>query len=192
MTKSGIQHSGYLTGQLLAAMPAMRDPRFQGTLIFLCVHNAAGAMGLVINRLVDVLTFDELLEQLEIPRPPNTSDIRIHFGGPVESGRGFVLHSADYRQETTIAMDNDIGLTAAVEIVRDIAAGNGPDQHILALGYAGWGPGQLDMEIQENTWLHVPADQELIFDGDIENKWERAIASLGFDPSLLSGDVGQA
>ncbi|MEQ8442293.1 MAG: YqgE/AlgH family protein [Alphaproteobacteria bacterium] len=185
-------HSGYLTGQFLVAMPAMTDPRFQRTVIYLCVHNAEGAMGLVVNRLVDSLTFDELLEQLEMDRPRGGQEIRVHFGGPVESGRGFVLHSTEYMCDGTVVMDNDVGLTATVDILRDIAGGAGPRDHILALGYAGWGPGQLDAEIQENAWLTVPAEPSLLFDEDLDLKWERAVGQLGFDPSLLSVETGRA
>ncbi|NMM43532.1 YqgE/AlgH family protein [Rhodospirillaceae bacterium KN72] len=185
-------HSGYLTGQFLIAMPSMTDPRFQRSVIYLCVHNAEGAMGLVVNRLVDSLTFDELLEQLNIGRPDGGEEIRVHFGGPVESGRGFVLHSADYSREGTVLMDNGIGLTATVDILRDMAGGTGPRDSLLALGYAGWGPGQLDAEIQENAWLTVPAEPDLLFDKALDRKWDRAVATIGFDPSLLSSEAGRA
>lgn len=192
MTESGQSHSGYLTGQFLVAMPSMSDPRFQRTVIYLCVHNAEGAMGLVVNRLVESLTFDELLEQLSIPPAYSGDEIRIHFGGPVESGRGFVLHSTEYVREGTVLMDNGIGLTATVDILRDIADGSGPRDSLLALGYAGWGPGQLDGEIQENSWLTVPADPDLLFDAALDQKWDRAVGMLGFDPTLLSMDAGHA
>jgi|TARA_R110000772_G_scaffold92316_6_gene189088 putative transcriptional regulator len=185
-------HSGYLTGQFLVAMPSMNDPRFQRTVIFVCVHNAEGAMGLVVNRHVESLTFDELLEQLDISRAGIGDPISVHFGGPVESGRGFVLHSTDYMREGTVVMDNGIGLTATVDILRDIAEGAGPQETLLALGYAGWGPGQLDSEIQENAWLTVPGDASLLFDSSLEEKWDRAVALLGFDPNLLSSDSGRA
>ncbi|WP_421884084.1 YqgE/AlgH family protein [Pacificispira sp.] len=192
MTESSQNHSGYLTGQFLVAMPSMTDPRFQRTVIYLCVHNAEGAMGLVVNRLVDSLTFDELLEQLNIGRPRGGDEIRVHFGGPVESGRGFVLHSTEYMREGTVVMDNGIGLTATVDILRDIAGGTGPRDSLLALGYAGWGPGQLDGEIQENAWLTVPADADLLFDAELDDKWDRAVGILGFDPKLLSMESGRA
>lgn len=192
MTDSGQSHSGYLTGQFLVAMPSMTDPRFQRTVIYLCVHNAEGAMGLVVNRLVESLTFDELLEQLSIPPTFGGDGIRVHFGGPVESGRGFVLHSTEYVREGTVLMDNGIGLTATVDILRDIADGSGPRDSLLALGYAGWGPGQLDGEIQENSWLTVPADPDLLFDTALDRKWDRAVGMLGFDPTLLSMEAGHA
>ena len=188
----GKTYSGYLTGHFLAAMPTMEDPRFQRSLIYMCVHNAEGAMGLIVNRLVDSLTFEELLEQLDIPHGFGSSDIRIHFGGPVETGRGFVLHSTEYEKDATVVMENGIGLTATVDILRDIAEGRGPRDRLLALGYAGWGPGQLDGEIQENAWLNIPADVDLLFNAENDTKWDRAVALLGFDPSLLSSDAGMA
>ena len=189
------ESEGYLTGQLLVAMPSMHDSRFAQTVIYMCVHSAEcaeGAMGLVVNRLVNELTFPQLLQQLEIDTPGTGQEIRIHFGGPVESGRGFVLHSADYSQSGTIIVDENVGLTATIDILRDIADGKGPDRSLLALGYAGWGPGQLDHEITQNAWLQVAADDMLIFGIDLESKWERAIAKLGIDPILLSGDAGHA
>lgn len=190
--EQGKSYSGYLTGQFLAAMPAMEDPRFQRSLIYMCVHNAEGAMGLIVNRLVDSLTFEELLDQLDIPPTPSVDDIHIHFGGPVETGRGFVLHSTEYEKETTVIIENGIGLTATVDILRDIAEGRGPRDRLLALGYAGWGPGQLDGEIQENAWLNVPTDVDLLFNAENESKWDRAVGMLGFDPNALSSDAGLA
>ena len=183
---------GYLTGQLLIAMPTMRDPRFARTVIYMCAHNAEGAMGLVINRLIGSITFPDLLAQLGIDNNNVDDEIRVHFGGPVESGRGFVLHSNDYERDGTLQVSNAVGLTATVDILRDMARGTGPQQSILALGYAGWGPGQLDSEIQSNGWLNVEADQRLLFDGDLDAKWERAISKLGFDLSMLSSDAGHA
>jgi putative transcriptional regulator len=183
---------GYLTGQLLIAMPTMRDVRFARTVIYLCAHNESMAMGLVINRLIGSITFVELLQQLGISASDEVQETRVHFGGPVESGRGFVLHSDDYRHDTTLDVENGIALTATTDILRDIATGRGPRRSLLALGYAGWGPGQLDSEIQANGWLHVGADEALIFDSDLEGKWERAIGKLGVDVSLLSGEAGHA
>lgn len=183
---------GYLTGQLLVAMPAMADPRFARSVIYVCAHNAEGAMGLVINRLVGSVTFPDLLRQLGIEPVKVSDEIRVHFGGPVETGRGFVLHSDDYRHDSTLTVARQMALTATIDILQDIAAGRGPRRSLLALGYAGWGPGQLDSEIQANGWLHVEADEALVFDDDLENKWERAIAKLGVDVSLLSGDAGHA
>ena len=186
------QEAGYLTGQLLVAMPGMQDKRFARSVIYMCAHNAEGAMGLVINRLAGAVTFPDLLQQLNIEAQGLNREIRIHFGGPVETGRGFVLHSGDYRHESTLDVDNEVGLTATIDILQDIANGRGPRQSLLALGYAGWSPGQLDHEIHANGWLHVAADEELVFDDDLDGKWERAIAKLGIDPSLLSIDAGHA
>ena len=183
---------GYLTGNLLVAMPTMRDPRFARTVIYMCAHNADGAMGLVINRLVGSVTFPELLRQLDVETVGIDKEIRVHFGGPVESGRGFVLHSGDYKHDSTLQVAGKVALTATVEILRDIALGRGPQRSLLALGYAGWGPGQLDSEIQANGWLHVDSDEQLVFDDDLTNKWERAIGKLGIDISLLSSESGHA
>ncbi|WP_028467537.1 YqgE/AlgH family protein [Nisaea denitrificans] len=185
---------GYLTGQLLVAMPAMRDPRFARSVIYICVHNAEGAIGLVVNRLVGSIEFSDLIEQLDmqfgetdlVANPP------VHFGGPVDTERGFVLHSADYQSEETLDIDKEFGLTATIDIVRTIASGSGPKDHLLALGYAGWGPGQLDSEIQENAWLNVDADNALVFDTDLDSKWDRALAKLGVDSALLSTESGRA
>lgn len=181
-----------LAGQLLIAMPNMSDPRFERAVIYVCAHGEDGAMGIVVNKLVDKITFPELLEQLEIDNSKVSEQIRVHFGGPVETGRGFVLHSAEYQQESSMRVDEEIALTATIDILRDIAEKQGPRRSLLALGYAGWGPGQLDQEIQANGWLNVGADEELIFDKGVEDKWQRAIGKLGFDPFSLSGQSGHA
>ncbi|WP_041633831.1 YqgE/AlgH family protein [Magnetospirillum gryphiswaldense] len=183
---------GYLAGQFLIAMPQQKDPRFARTVVYLCAHSAEGAMGLVINRLFDGLTFSELLEQLGIETGPDCASIRVHLGGPVEGGRGFVLHSDDYRHDSTMLVQDGIALTATVDVLRAIAQGAGPDQSILALGYAGWSAGQLDAEIKENSWLNVPADPQLLFGTDLDGKWEAAIHKLGIDLSLLSVEAGHA
>jgi putative transcriptional regulator len=179
-------------GQLLVAMPQMQDPRFAKSVIYLCAHTPEGAMGLVLNKLVDSITFPDLLEQLGIEPAISGDEIRVHFGGPVESGRGFVLHTADYQREGTLPINSGIALTATVDILRDMARGAGPRQTLLALGYAGWGPGQLDAEIQANGWLQVPADEHLVFGQDLEAKWELALAKLGIDFGRLSGEAGHA
>jgi putative transcriptional regulator len=182
----------YLAGQLLVAMPGMRDPRFAKTVVYMCAHNAEGAMGLVINRTIDSLTFPDLLSQLGIEPAGMGQAISIHFGGPVESGRGFVLHSADYVQEATMMVDHDVGLTATVDILKAIATGGGPKHRLLALGYAGWGPGQLDSEIKANGWLTVAADEGLVFGPDLDQKWQHAMHKIGIDPRMLSEDAGHA
>ena len=182
----------YLVGQLLVAMPGMQDPRFAKSVIYMCAHNAEGAMGLVVNRTLDALSFPDLLEQLEIDATPFTKRINVHFGGPVETGRGFVLHSQDYVQDGSLVVDTGFALTATVDILKDIAAGNGPRRCMLALGYAGWGPGQLDSEIKANGWLSVAADADLVFDDTLDTKWERAMAKIGIDPRMLSDTAGHA
>jgi putative transcriptional regulator len=182
----------YLSGQMLIAMPGMPDPRFAKSVIYLCAHNEEGAMGLVVNRPMDSLTFPDLLEQLEIETPSPEDQIRVLEGGPVEAARGFVLHSADYLQEATMLVNDEVGLTATIEILHAIATGEGPQKCLLALGYAGWGPGQLDAEIKENGWLHVEADASLLFEGELDAKWQRAMEKIGIDPRMLSDEAGHA
>ncbi len=180
-----------LAGHLLIAMPQMQDPRFAQSVVFLCAHNAEGAMGLVVNKVVEKPSMVDLLHHLGIEGDGFAAD-PVHFGGPVEAGRGFVLHSADYKEEATLVVDDRVGLTATMDILRAIGRGEGPQRRLLALGYAGWGPGQLDAEIQANGWLHVAADDALIFDDGIDDKWRRAIGKLGVDPLALSTDAGHA
>ncbi|GAA4251770.1 YqgE/AlgH family protein [Azospirillum formosense] len=188
LTKS----SDYLTGQLLIAMPGMTDPRFQRTVIYMCAHNEDGAMGLVVNRLFGSVTFEDLLEQLEIEIQEPVASMPVHYGGPVESGRGFVLHSTDYVRDGTLVVDDEVALTATIDILRAISEDRGPRRNILLLGYAGWGPGQLDAEIQANGWLNVPCDETLLFDPELDTKWERSIAKLGVSLSMLSAEAGHA
>jgi putative transcriptional regulator len=192
--------AGYLDGQLLVAMPVMSDPRFARSVIYLCAHSEDGAMGLVINQRAAHISFPDLLERLGIV--PSGSQGRlsdsilsmsIHVGGPVETGRGFVLHSSDYfATDSTLPIEDGVCLTATIDILKAIAAGQGPDRAILALGYAGWSPGQLESEIQANGWLNCPADLDLIFDPDIDAKYTRALAKIGIDPSHLVSDAGHA
>jgi len=161
--------SGFsLTGQLLVAMPQMRDPRFTRSVIYMCAHNAEGAMGLVINRLVGSITFPDMLEQLGIAAGDHGRQIKVHFGGPVDAGRGFVLHSDEYRHEGTVAVVDGMALTATIDILKDIA------------------------EIQANGWLTVPADANLVFEGDLDGKWERALGKIGVTRTQLSGEAGHA
>jgi putative transcriptional regulator len=181
-----------LAGQLLVAMPQMQDHRFQRSVIYLCAHNEEGAMGLVVNKLIGTLTLSELLDQLNIPHPGVSHSPRVHFGGPVESGRGFVLHSSDYVEEGSLLVGGEMALTATLDILRAIGRGEGPRNSLLALGYAGWGAGQLDHELQQNGWLHAPADEEIVFGKDLEKKWMRAMAKLGVDLTTLSGEAGHA
>jgi putative transcriptional regulator len=182
-----------LTGQLLIAMPGMGDPRFEYAVVMLCAHSDEGAMGIIINKRVPDLTLDELLEQLEIEKGTGSSGVAIHFGGPVEGGRGFVLHSGDYEgSPATLKIDARFGLTATKDVLEDIARGDGPRAALTALGYAGWGPGQLENELQQNAWLTVEADEGIVFAPDDANKWTRALAKLGIDPRVLSSEGGRA
>jgi putative transcriptional regulator len=182
----------YLEGQMLLAMPAMTDPRFERTVIYICAHNDDGAMGLVVNKTLDSIDFRELLGQFDISAAADMRPLAVHFGGPVENQRGFVLHSMDYRHAETLVMDDRIGLTATLDILRDLAQGTGPERAIMALGYAGWGAGQLESEMQQNAWLSVPYDPRLVFDTADDAKWERAFNSIGVDLSVLSGSAGRA
>jgi putative transcriptional regulator len=184
--------TGYLDGKLLVAMPSMGDPRFKKAVILLCAHSESGAMGILLNRSLDALSFEDLLEQLEIPKAEEACHIKIHFGGPVDTERGFVIHSTDFLYETTLVIGDDMALTATVDMLKSIAGGSGPESSFLALGYSGWGPGQLEQEIQENGWLVVDPDVNIVFGPELDNKWEVAINKLGVDPSLLSGDMGHA
>jgi putative transcriptional regulator len=183
---------GFLTGQLLIAMPAMADPRFSQSVIYLCAHSGDGAMGLVLNRPLVRPTFDDLLRQLEITPTPPARQIRLCAGGPVDNARGFVLHTADWTGEGSLRVDDELALTASLDVLKVIAAGGGPREGLLALGYAGWGPGQLDAEMQQNAWLCAPADETLLFDSDHDTKWRRALAKLRIDPVMLSTAAGHA
>jgi putative transcriptional regulator len=179
-----------LIGQLLIAMPQMEDPRFSRSVVFMCAHNAEGAMGLIVNKTVEQPSMGELLTQLSIDGD-GFNRAPVHFGGPVEAARGFVLHSTDYTEPGTLVV-GDVGVTATMDILRAIGRGEGPRQRFFALGYAGWGPGQLDAEIQANGWLTVASDNALLFDETNDDKWRRAIGKLGVDPFALSGDAGHA
>lgn len=190
---------GYLDGQLLVAMPVMSDQRFARSVIYMCAHSEDGAMGLIINQRASHISFPDLLERLGIESPEDETgslsvgNMSIHVGGPVETGRGFVLHSSDYyADDSTLPIEDGVCLTATIDILKAIAAGNGPNRALLALGYAGWSPGQLESEIQANGWLNCPADPDLIFDPNLEAKYARALAKIGIDPSHLVADAGHA
>jgi putative transcriptional regulator len=199
-TRTRATGDGFLDGQLLIAMPLMSDRRFARSVVYLCAHSEDGAMGLIINQRAPHISFPDLLERLGIV-PSDTGDgpsnemlsMSIHVGGPVETGRGFVLHSSDYfANDSTLPIEDGVCLTATIDILKAIAAGEGPDKAILALGYAGWSPGQLESEIQANGWLNCPADLGLIFNPDVESKYTRAFAKIGIDPSHLVSDSGHA
>lgn len=184
--------NGYLSGQLLIASPQIEDPRFSRTVVYLCAHGPEGAMGLVVNRRIGITPLPDLLQQLGVNALTDDREISLYFGGPVESERGFVLHSADYHQDSTLQISDDVALTASAEILRDIAEGRGPRKSMVALGYAGWAPGQLEIEIRSNGWLHATADELLLFGGNLDTKWESAMAKIGVDFSNLSSETGNA
>src|ERR1700676_952428 len=191
---------GYLDGQMLIAMPSMRDERFARTLIYICAHSSEGAMGIVVNQPASNIKFPDLLVQLDvisdnklIELPLRAGEVKVLKGGPVEPGRGFVLHSSDFFIEnSTLPIDDGICLTATLDVLKAIAKGDGPGNALLALGYAGWAPGQLETEIQDNGWLHCSADPDLIFGPDIGNKYERALKKLGVHVGMLSSEAGHA
>jgi len=183
----------HLDGKLLIAMPSMGDPRFTKSVIFMCAHSEDGAMGLIVNKPARDLEFRELLEQLNLTPSKGVREIRVHLGGPVEHGRGFVLHGKDYSSEdSTLDVDDSFSMTATVDILEALSRGEGPNDCLLALGYAGWGPGQLEGEIQANGWLTCDATSELVFSAADGGKWEAALASLGISPSFLSAAGGEA
>jgi putative transcriptional regulator len=189
---------GFLDDQFLIAMPGMKDDRFARSVIYICAHSEEGAMGLIVNQ-VQQMMFPDLLVQLGLLKdeeairlPPSTRDFVIRNGGPVDRSRGFVLHSDDYVVESSLPISPQICLTATVDILRAISAGRGPRRALMALGYSSWGAGQLEMEIAENGWLTCPADVDMLFDSDIERKYDRLMASIGIDPSRLSQVAGHA
>ena len=198
--KSAAPGRGYLDGQMLIAMPAMSDERFARAVIYVCAHSTEGAMGIIVNQPAQNIKFPDLLVQLEvipaaerIQLPGRAEDVKVLKGGPVETGRGFVLHSADFFIEnSTLPIDEGICLTATLDILKAIARGKGPASAILALGYAGWAPGQLEQEIQQNGWLHCTADPELIFGQDTDMKYEKALRKIGIDLGMLSSEAGHA
>ncbi|MBR0670398.1 YqgE/AlgH family protein [Neoroseomonas soli] len=183
---------GYLAGHLLIAMPGMQDPRFDHSVVCLCAHSSEGAMGLIVNRPLAGMAFDDLLRQLNLEPVPPQRRIRMLSGGPVEAGRGFVLHTDDWSTDGSLPVASGLTLTASLDILKAVASGGGPRDCVLALGYAGWAPGQLEDEIQRNAWLSVPADGALVFNADTTRTWEAALAKLRVDPALLSGDAGHA
>ena len=199
-TRPGSADNGFLDGQLLIAMPAMADERFAHSVVYVCAHSEDGAMGIIVNKPADHIGFAELLEQLDILDDDGESgpitmpeNISVQVGGPVETGRGFVLHSTDYYSDnSTMNIDENVSLTATIDILRAIARGNGPDKAILALGYAGWSAGQLETEIHANGWLNCPATAEIVFSKDLESKYDDALSSLGVNKMHLVADAGHA
>ncbi|MEM6615299.1 MAG: YqgE/AlgH family protein [Pseudomonadota bacterium] len=199
-TSEKIEQGRFLDGNLLIAMPGMADPRFARTLVYICAHSSDGAMGLVVNQLAEKMSFRQLISQLDIfeedemlADAKSNWDTPVHQGGPVETGRGFVLHSSDYyRDNSTLMINDEFSLTATLDVLRAIVTGTGPDRSVVALGYAGWAPGQLESEMQENSWLHCTCEPDLIFDHDVETKYGRAVQTLGFDLSMLATEAGHA
>jgi putative transcriptional regulator len=207
MTRKALQKApstaggrGFLDGQMLIASPGMQDERFARSLIYVCAHSSEGAMGIVVNQPAPHISFPDLLVKLDvipaadkIQLPSTAGDVTVLKGGPVETERGFVLHSADFFIEnSTLPIDEGICLTATLDILKAIARGNGPHNAILALGYAGWAPGQLENELHHNGWLHCSADPQLIFGNDIDAKYEQAMLKLGIRPGMLSSEAGHA
>ncbi|HMO06743.1 MAG TPA: YqgE/AlgH family protein [Paracoccaceae bacterium] len=183
-----------LDGKLLIAMPGLGDPRFDRAVILVCAHSDDGAMGLILNKPLPDVTFQRLLEQLGIPHGPDGRDIRVHFGGPVERGRGFVLHSPDYRAGGggTMQVSGRYGMTATQDILSELARGGGPQSALLALGYSGWGPLQLEDEIARNDWLIADAPEDLVFSSDLGGIWGAALRRMGIEPISLSAAAGRA
>ena len=193
LTAMGKQELDTLSGRVLIAMPGIGDPRFDRTVIYLCSHSTEGSMGLVVNRRADGVSLKQLMDQLDIAIGPEMTVSTVHFGGPVEMGRGFVLHSGDFFiEDATMRVDDSISLTATLDILRAMAEGRGPRNALVALGYAGWAPSQLEQELQRNGWLTCDADEDLIFSADDGAKWEKALGKLGINPSLLSATGGSA
>jgi putative transcriptional regulator len=183
----------FLEGKLLIAMPGMADPHFEKSVIFMCAHSSEGAMGIMINKPVAGLSFHDLMEKLDLAVNPDTPNFPILYGGPVETGRGFVLHSGDYESsEATLPVSEDISLTATLDILRAMASGRGPQHAIFALGYAGWTAGQIEDEIRRNGWIHCDCDPELLFDEELDGKWTAALRKLGINVSGLSPHAGHA
>lgn len=182
-----------LSGKMLIAMPSMGDPRFEKTLIYMCAHSGDGALGLVVNRRADEVSQGDLFDQLKLDTSPDAATRHVHYGGPVETQRGFVLHSKDYHvDEATLEVDDAVSMTATVDVLKALASGDGPRNAMIALGYAGWGGGQLEGELQRNGWLTCDSDDDLIFGLDDDHKWEAALAKLGVDPTWLSAEGGSA
>ena len=184
----------FLAGKLIIAMPTMSDPRFKRSVVCICAHNEDGAIGIIINKIIESLSFSKIIKQLKLKKNMTRNDYKdhIYFGGPVETERGFILHSADYSSENSTSINSEISMTASTEILQALIDGNGPNKSIVALGYAGWGPGQLDTEIQSNAWLSVESDLELVFSAKTAEKWDMALEKIGVNPALLSTEAGRA
>lgn len=183
---------GYLEGQLLVATTLITESCFNRSVLYVCAHGDDGAMGVIVNRILPDLKYKDVLKQLKIDVAPGFREPPVYLGGPVEASRGLVVHSPEYSHADTVHLADDIAVTSNLRVLHDIAAGRGPEKHLLTLGYAGWAPGQLEAEIEANSWISVPAAANLIFDTPDAEKWELAAGSLGIDMFMLSGDVGHA
>ena len=181
-----------LTGQIIVSMPSLEDERFYKTVIYICSHSSEGSMGIIINKKIDYDLYPDLLQQLGIDKPLNNKKLFIRYGGPVESGRGFVLHSDDMVRKETLNIDKGVALTSTAEFFDDLSKGKGPKNCILALGYAGWQPGQLESEIMRNSWMSLSVDNSFLFDDEVSRKWSQAYKLMGIDPNSLSFESGQA
>ena len=181
-----------LTGQIIVSMPSLEDERFYKTVIYMCAHSSEGSMGIIINKKIDYDLYPDLLEQLGIDKPLDNKKLFIRYGGPIESGRGFVLHSDDMIRKETLNIDKGVALTSTAEFFDDLSIGKGPKNSILALGYAGWAPGQLEAEIFQNSWMSLPVDTSFIFDDEVSRKWIQAYKIMGVDPNNLSFHSGRA
>ena len=181
-----------LTGKLLISMPSLEDDRFYKTVIYICAHSSEGTMGIIINKKIDYDLYPDLLEQLGIDKPLSGKKLYIRYGGPVETGRGFVLHSDEVIQKETLSIGKGVALTSNVEFFEDLSKGKGPENSIFALGYAGWGAGQIEKEIFANSWMTLSADSKFLFDEEVSNKWSKAYSLLGIDPNKLSQFSGRA
>mgnify|MGYP000191528902 FL=1 len=181
-----------LTGQIIVSMPSLEDERFYKTVIYICAHSSEGSMGIIINKKIDYDLYPDLLQQLGIDKPLNNKKLFIRYGGPVESGRGFVLHSDDMVRKETLNIDKGVALTSTAEFFDDLSKGKGPKNCILALGYAGWQPGQLEYEIMRNSWMSLSVDNSFLFDDEVSRKWSQAYKLMGIDPNSLSFESGQA
>ena len=181
-----------LTGQIIVSMPSLEDERFFKTVIYICAHSAEGSMGIIINKKIDYDLYPDLLEQLGIDKPLDNKKLFIRYGGPIESGRGFVLHSDDMVRRETLNIDKGIALTSTAEFFDDLSKGKGPKNSILALGYAGWAPGQLESEIIQNSWMSLSVDSSFLFDEKVSQKWSQAYKIIGINPNNLSNQSGRA
>ena len=181
-----------LTGQIIVSMPSLEDERFYKTVIYMCAHSSEGSMGIIINKKIDYDLYPDLLEQLGIDKPLDNKKLFIRYGGPIESGRGFVLHSDDMIRKETLNIDKGVALTSTAEFFDDLSIGKGPKNSILALGYAGWAPGQLEAEILQNSWMSLPVDTSFLFDDEVSRKWTQAYKIMGVDPNKLSLQSGRA